>query len=140
MVAITATAPRLTPTTSHRIQLCIYGSFKACQILLLSPAVGTVLFCHFIYCPVHANLCNVVYILGCTSNASRTRYLQVESPAAVAFQHSLPTRSVQAGSFFLYLLKVPLVGSVTLPAHSKAVTNRLIVPDSVRRLHLHVSA
>lgn len=52
MVAITATAPRLTPTTTHRIQPGIYGSFNACQILLLlllllkllSPARGAVRF------------------------------------------------------------------------------------------------
>jgi hypothetical protein len=35
IVAITATAPRLTPTITHRIQLGIYGSFKACQILFI---------------------------------------------------------------------------------------------------------
>jgi hypothetical protein len=64
MVAITATAPRLTPTITHRIQLGIYGSFKACEILFIVSWACAVLFCHFIYRLGHCNICNVPYILS----------------------------------------------------------------------------
>ena len=84
-------------------------------MLLLSPVVGAVLFCHFIYRPVHDNLCNVVYILGRTSNTSKTSsYLQVESRAAVVFRHSLLAPSMQAGTFFLSFKEIPLVSCLLL--------------------------
>lgn len=64
IVAITATAPRLMPTITHRIQLGIYGSFKACQILFIVSWAGAILFCHFIYRLGHCNICNVAYIFS----------------------------------------------------------------------------
>ena len=63
-MAITATAPRLMPTITHRIKLGIYRSFKACQILFIVSWACAVLFCHIIYRLGHCNICNVAYILS----------------------------------------------------------------------------
>src|SRR5918999_1151592 len=101
MVAITATDPRLTPTTSHRIQLCIYMNplrHVRCYYCLLWLALCfsvTSSIVPFMATSSMSFTYSVVLLIP-----PRTSCLQVESRAAVVFRNSLLALSMQADSFF----------------------------------------
>src|SRR5918995_3604167 len=67
MMMIITTAPRPTPTTTHRAQLCINGLIEDTDIIIIL-LIGSVLFYHFIYRLIHCSLCNVACILGSSSD------------------------------------------------------------------------
>ena len=62
MLAIIATVPRLTPTTTHRTLLGIDRSFKISQILYFSRVIGAVLFYQLSHRIFHCNPYDVDFI------------------------------------------------------------------------------
>lgn len=62
MLAIIATVPRLTPTTTHRTLLGIDRSFKTCQILYFFSCNWRCAFLSLVLCLFHCNSCDIDFI------------------------------------------------------------------------------